>query len=136
MLTDVPIGFWTNASVLDLFGGRAAAPAARKLVGLGMLTAVPTALAGMADLAEADERSRVIGSVHAAANLVGLACYAASYQARRRSRRVRGALWAGAGAGVATVGGYLGGHLAQVRGLGDLHDRARRAPVPATPCNS
>src|SRR4051794_614954 len=49
LLTDVPIGTWTSATVLDLVGGRAAQPAARRLVGIGILAAVPTAITGWAE---------------------------------------------------------------------------------------
>src|SRR3954466_9333095 len=49
VLTDLPIGFWTSAVVLDLFGGRSRRRAAQTLVGLGVLSAVPTALTGVAD---------------------------------------------------------------------------------------
>src|SRR5947209_6330335 len=48
-LTDVPIGFWTSAVVLDLLGGAQARPAARRLVGLGVLSAIPTAVTGWAE---------------------------------------------------------------------------------------
>ena len=39
VLTDLPIGLWTSATVLDLVGGRSARPAATRLVGLGLLAA-------------------------------------------------------------------------------------------------
>ena len=42
VLTDVVIGFWTSANVLDLVGGTTSRTAARRLVGLGVLSAVPT----------------------------------------------------------------------------------------------
>src|SRR5690349_20886357 len=43
-LTDVLVGLWTSAAVLDLVGGARSAPAAQRLVGLGVLAVVPTAL--------------------------------------------------------------------------------------------
>src|SRR5438552_15566657 len=46
VLTDLPIGAWTSALFLDAFGMCRAADSA---VGLGILSAIPTALAGMAD---------------------------------------------------------------------------------------
>src|SRR5258706_7360815 len=49
MLTDLPIGFWTSAWVLDLLGRERDRDAARKLVGAGVLCAVPAALTGAAD---------------------------------------------------------------------------------------
>lgn len=117
-LTDVPIGSWTSASVLDLAGGPAARPAARRLVGLGVLAAVPTALTGLAELEHADGRARRVGAVHAAGNGVALVLYAASWLARRREHHARGAVLALAGATVASASGYLGGHLAIARNVG------------------
>ena len=52
ILTDLPIGSWTSAFVLDLVGGRRSRKAAQSLVGLGVLAAVPTALTGLADWAD------------------------------------------------------------------------------------
>src|SRR5580704_12933319 len=46
MLSDLPIGFWTSSLVLDLVPGHKYDDAARALIGLGILSAVPTALAG------------------------------------------------------------------------------------------
>lgn len=117
-LTDVPIGAWTSASVLDLAGGRAARPAARRLVGLGVLAAVPTALTGLAELGHADERARRVGALHAAGNGAALALYAASWLVRRREQHLAGAVLALAGAGAASASGYLGGHLAIARKVG------------------
>jgi len=118
MLTDLPIGFWTSAFTLDLLGGRGAQRAATQLVGWGVLTAVPTALSGAADWGDTTGRPRRVGLVHAAANTTALACYTASWIARRRGRHWRGVAFGLAGATAATVGGYLGGHLLQSLGVG------------------
>src|SRR6187431_787488 len=48
-LTDVPLGMWTAASTLDIIGGRASRTAARRLTGLGILAALPTAASGLSD---------------------------------------------------------------------------------------
>lgn len=118
MLTDVTIGAWTSAFVLDLAGGRRARPAADRLVAVGVLSALPTAAAGLADWSELGDREARVGVVHAAANWMAIGCYAMSWAARRRDRRVAGVLWGLVGAGVASVGGYLGGHLSYKRGAG------------------
>ena len=55
VLTDLPIGFWTSAVVLDLVGGRDARPAADALVGIGVAAALPTAATGLADWSDLDE---------------------------------------------------------------------------------
>lgn len=110
VLTDLPIGFWTSAMVLDLAGGRRAAPAARALVGCGVLSAVPTAAAGAVDWRDMDGTPRRVATVHAGVNAAALALYAWSWAARRH-HRVLGIALGVAGATVATVGGYLGGEL-------------------------
>jgi uncharacterized membrane protein len=111
-LSDLPIGFWTSAFVVDLVGGRRAQPAADLMVGLGVLTAIPTMAAGVADWSDMDPSRQRSGVVHAAMNLVATALYTKSFIHRRRGRRLMGIAWALAGAAAATMGGYLGGHLA------------------------
>jgi nitrite reductase/ring-hydroxylating ferredoxin subunit len=118
MLTDVPIGCWTSAFVLDVVGGRAARPAAQRLVGLGILTAVPTAVTGASDWSDTYGETTRLGAVHAASNTVALTCYGASWLARRRGHHVGGVALGLLGAGAATVGGYLGGHLVSALGVG------------------
>src|SRR5690349_11980077 len=90
-LTDLPIG--TSAAVLDVFGGRAARPAARRLIATGILAAVPTAASGLNDWADTTPASapvRRVGAVHAVANVTALALYAASFAARSSGRHGRG----------------------------------------------
>ncbi len=128
-LTDLPIGFWTSAFVLDLFGGRRAQPAADALVGIGVATALPTAAAGLADWSELDDPERRIGLVHAASNVAATALYATSFVARRRGHRGVGVALGLAAASAATIGGYLGGHLTFRRAVGVNHAEA----APAAP---
>ncbi len=111
-LTDLPIGFWTSAWVLDVVGGRRSSRAATALVGLGVVTAAPAAAAGLADWGALPREAQRVGVVHAASNLAATTLYAASFTARCRGRRGRGIVLGMVGAGVATLGGYLGGHLA------------------------
>ena len=127
LLTDLPIGFWTSAFTLDLIGGRRSRSAADLLVGLGVMSALPTAAAGVADWSELNRPERRSGLVHAAANLAATALYGLSYLARRRGRRGTGVMLAMAGASAATVGGFLGGHLSFRRGSGV--NRAADAPA-------
>lgn len=118
LVTDLPIGSWTSAMVLDLVGGRSARPAARRLVALGLLTTPLAALTGAAEWADADEGSQRLGLVHAAGNVAAALLYLRSYRLRRRDRHLRGVAYGLAGGAVATFSGYLGGHLAFRRGLG------------------
>ncbi len=118
LLTDVPIGAWASSLVLDLFGGNQTRRAARMLVGVGLVSAVPTAAAGLSDFSDTSGVERRVGAVHATFNSVALGLYAASWLARRRGRHSTGVAL-GLGGGLAVVGGgFLGGHLAYGRGLG------------------
>jgi uncharacterized membrane protein len=114
-LTDFPLGCWTSASLLDLVGGRAARPAATRLVALGLLGAPVAAAAGLADWEpidpERERRARRVGATHAAANVAATVCYLVSWRARRRNRHALGVTTALAGAAITLYSGYLGGEL-------------------------
>lgn len=112
MLTDLPIGFWTSAWVLDLVGDERTDPVADAFIALGILTVVPTALTGWADWVLLPPHKRRAGLVHAASNALATGLYGASLAARRSGDRIRGRRLAHLGAAVATFGGFLGGHLA------------------------
>jgi uncharacterized membrane protein len=127
-LTDLPIGFWTSSFLLDLLVLRRFAAASRALVGAGVLSAVPTIVAGVADVATLEPRKRRVAVVHAGANAMATSMYAASWSLRRR-HHAAGVTIGLAAAAVATVGGYLGGWLA----FGAANPRERstaRSQVP------
>jgi uncharacterized membrane protein len=110
VLTDLPIGFWTSAMVLDVVGGAGAAKSARSMVGWGVVSAVPTAAAGAVDWRDTRDGDRRIGLVHAALNVAAIGCYVGSWFARRRNRG-RGIALGFAGATAATAAAFFGGEL-------------------------
>jgi hypothetical protein len=112
MLTDLPIGFWTSAWVLDIARRPGTEAAADALLGLGVVSAVPTVAAGWTDWRSLGRSDRRVGVVHAASNAVATGLFAWSWVARRRGNRSLGVALCHAGAATATVGGFLGGHLA------------------------
>ena len=121
LLTDLPIGTWTSAVLLDWFGGARSEAAADRLIGLGIAFALPTSATGMTEWADAEPASaevRRVGAVHAATNVGAMALFGASLAARRRGSRSAGRMLALLGAGVLTVSGHLGGHLAYAKGVG------------------
>jgi nitrite reductase/ring-hydroxylating ferredoxin subunit/uncharacterized membrane protein len=121
LLTDLPIGTWTSAVLLDWLGGRAARPAADRLIELGIVTALPAALTGMTDWADSEKASPAVrrgGLVHAASNVTALGLFGASLALRRRRRRGSGRLFALAGSAALGAGGFLGGHLSYAEGVG------------------
>ncbi|MDQ2835980.1 MAG: Rieske 2Fe-2S domain-containing protein [Actinomycetota bacterium] len=118
MLVSVPIGAFVAASGLDLLAGEQAGPAAERLIGIGILSALPTAITGASDWSYTTGAERRVGIVHAIANWVAIAGYTASWQARRSGRRRRGVLLAAGSAAVLSLAGWLGGHLVYARGVG------------------
>src|SRR5207247_10262140 len=84
VLTDVVVGAWTSSFLLDLVPGRRTRKASDRLVDIGILAAVPTALAGLSDWADTWGRTRRVGLVHASANVVALYPYLGSSPARNR----------------------------------------------------
>jgi uncharacterized membrane protein len=121
LMTDLPIGFWTSALVLDLAGGSSSRAAATRLVGLGVLTARPTAVTGWAEWATTGQREQRVGVVHASSNVVALVLFTASWRARRRGSFKRGRSLAMGAASVLGFGGYLGGHLVSARKVSSRH---------------
>jgi hypothetical protein len=118
LLTDFTAGPWMAASFLDLFGPRGSAPAARRLVGFGLLAAVPTWLSGVTDWRETDARERRLGLLHAATSSTATLLYACSYVARRRGRQRPGVVLGLAGGVVEMLDGYIGGELSLVGKVG------------------
>lgn len=121
VMTDLPIGAWTSATMLDLVGGKSSRPAAQKLVGIGLAAAAPTAMTGWIDWADTEpgnDTVRRLGMVHAVANVSAALMYGLSLAARRRGAHKTGVLFGLAGAGAMGAGGWLGGDLVFARGVG------------------
>lgn len=121
LLTDLTLGCWMSASVLDLAGGTQARGAATLLAGAGVAMAGPTALAGTGDWAGMSGTERRIGAVHALGTDIATFLFVGSFIARVRGRNPAGTRLGLAGNLVVAGAGFLGGHLALNRGT------ARRA---------
>ena len=136
ILTDVVIGSFTSATILDLVGGRGSQDAARKLVGIGLASYGPTALTGVTDYADSELGSaavRRVGLLHAATNGAAATLYTLSWRARRKGNQGRGVLFGLAGAGALTAGGFLGGHLSYAQGIGVNQTVFDEGPTEWTP---
>src|ERR671915_1300363 len=121
LLTDVVIGSFISATLLDLLGGDDTGRASERLIEVGLATSAPTVASGLTDWAFTvlgDRRVRPVGLAHASANLTAATLYAASLAARRRGAPGRGKLLGLAGGAVLSVGAFLGGHLSFTRGVG------------------
>jgi hypothetical protein len=68
LLTDVVIGSFISATLLDLLGGDDTGRASERLIEVGLVTAAPTVASGLNDWAMTvygDRRTRPVGLVHA-----------------------------------------------------------------------
>ena len=121
LLTDVVIGTWTSALLLDAVGGQGSDRAARRLIGIGVAAYPVTAVTGLTDWADAepaDDRVRRIGLIHATTNAAALMLQLASLRKRRAGSRGAGVALSAASAGLLSAGGYLGAHMSYVHGIG------------------
>ena len=117
-LVAIPVGSWSAATYLDLVGGKRHRRAARRLVGMGNLAALPTAITGANDWAYTQGAERRVGFVHALLNDAALTLFISSWWARRRGRPLEGIALSLAGSGVMAAAAWLGGHLAYALGVG------------------
>lgn len=125
-LAQLAVGCFAGAAVLDATGERDGA--ATRLIRWGVLSSVPTAVAGLADYADGHEEQQRVGVVHATANTTALACYLASLGLRAKGRHAAGVAMGLAGFALAGAGAALGGDLAFRHASGANH----AAEVPHT----
>jgi nitrite reductase/ring-hydroxylating ferredoxin subunit/uncharacterized membrane protein len=114
-LTDVPIGAWFTSFLFDLIGEERGADAS---LTLGVIAAIPTAAAGLADWHDQANEPRRTGLVHALLNSAALVCFLCSIIARRSGHRATGIALSTGGLTFATSGAYLGGELVYSQGTG------------------
>ncbi|HEY8490737.1 MAG TPA: Rieske 2Fe-2S domain-containing protein [Dehalococcoidia bacterium] len=108
VLTDVPVGAWTAALLLDAAGARRGADVA---VGAGIVGAAAAAPAGVADWSYTRGGTRRLGVAHALLNTVALGLYSLSLVRRLQGRRGSGVAFSLAGYAVVLASAYLGGEL-------------------------
>ena len=134
-LVTVPIGAFTSAVVLDLTGQEQSA--ARTLVGLGLLSSVPAALAGLTDWSDTRGAERRVGLAHLALNVAGLGVIAGSWLSRRKNPGTgvfdsHGPWLTLTGFGLVGASAWLGGHLAYAMGVGVDTTAFQRPPTDWT----
>ncbi|WP_213450238.1 Rieske 2Fe-2S domain-containing protein [Rhizomonospora bruguierae] len=136
-MVQAPVGAWMATAVLDAlpdrrFPGRMSGMerAATALTGFGVATAVPSAVAGWTDFSTLSREQQRVGLVHAVSNLIAVGLYTGSFVARLAGRRRAGKALAYAGMGIASLGAYLGGHMAYGLGAGVNHSIADLRHLP------
>jgi nitrite reductase/ring-hydroxylating ferredoxin subunit/uncharacterized membrane protein len=141
-LTDVPIGAWTAAIVMDAMsdvsGRDGFSRGADTAVAIGLVGAVAAAAAGITDWQATDGRARKTGFVHGMLNLGGAALFTASLAARKSGSRSAGRGLATLGYLVAMGSAYLGGKLVYSEQIGVDHTIGQQFPkdyVPVLPEN-
>jgi nitrite reductase/ring-hydroxylating ferredoxin subunit/uncharacterized membrane protein len=118
-ITDVPIGAFFVALVLDFSGQRSAATAA---IGVGIVFMLLAALAGYADYIDLDGKQRRFGTVHSSLMLVALVLYLVSFVMRLGAVPSPAEVWLSLlGFIIVITGAYVGGEL--VFNLGAQVDR-------------
>ncbi len=114
-LTDVPLGAWVSAALLDLVGAEDAADAAYTV---GVLAVPPTAWSGAADWDDLAGEQRRTGLLHAMLNVSGTTLIVSSLVARRTHHRGLGVLLSTAGLSCTAAAAWLGGRLVYSLGTG------------------
>lgn len=128
LLTDVPIGTWLSATILDLVGGEESREASERLIAVGLLASLPTAAAGLSDWSDTMGGERRVGVIHAAYNTASLLLFGASLAARRRGKHGLGVALSLVATGANSLGAYLGGHLSLAQGVGVDHTAFEEGP--------
>ncbi len=124
LLTDIPLGSWTVAALLDLLSlGKEKsrlAPGTDAAIGIGIVGAFGAAAAGIADWSDTDSKQRRLGFIHMLLNSGALTAYIASWLLRRmggQGRRYLAVLISSSGFAAVNFSAYLGGELVFKHGL-------------------
>jgi nitrite reductase/ring-hydroxylating ferredoxin subunit/uncharacterized membrane protein len=115
VVTDIPVGAWTTALVLDLAcisgAKRGFRDAADTAVGVGLAGSALSAISGLADWKDIKGKDRRAGLVHATLNTLVAGLYTGSLIARRNRARGLGQALGVAGWSLMLVSAWIGGEL-------------------------
>lgn len=124
-ITDIPLGAWTAAAVLDVYeistGDDSLADGADLAVSVGLLGAAGAALTGLNDWNYTSDKPKKVGALHALTNLAATGCYLGSWWQRRHGCREAGLTMGFTGYALSLAGAYLGGHLVFKERIGVNH---------------
>ena len=88
LLTDVPLGAWSTATIFDLYelstGDETFSPGADAAVGIGLIGAGAAAVPGLNDWQFTNDKPKRVGALHAILNIGATLCYLGSWFQRRK----------------------------------------------------
>jgi nitrite reductase/ring-hydroxylating ferredoxin subunit/uncharacterized membrane protein len=120
-LSDLPVGLWTGAMVLDVADRSRPAQrrtdAAAVLSAAGIVAAGATALTGLSDWTVSNDEDRRIGLFHGLLNALALGLQGASLGSRLAGYRGPARALGASSLTVTAAAAYLGGHLVFTRGV-------------------
>jgi nitrite reductase/ring-hydroxylating ferredoxin subunit/uncharacterized membrane protein len=118
-LVRLPLGCWTSAVLLEAFPRTERASGL--LIAAGIAGTAPAAATGLADWSALHRDQQRVGLVHALCQTSAATLFLGSLAARAAGRAGYGRLLSASGLAMATIGSYLGGHLALRLGAGTSH---------------
>ncbi len=133
-LTDVPLGAWTAAVVLDAADSVSRRPdgwrqAAQLAVGIGVLGGVGAALTGLTDWQHTHDEGRRSGLVHGLLNSAALGLNTLSWRQRRNGRHTGARHTSALGYCLVLASSYLGGNLVFGHRIGVDHSQQASGPT-------
>jgi nitrite reductase/ring-hydroxylating ferredoxin subunit/uncharacterized membrane protein len=135
-VTDIPVGAWTAALVLDALaanGRDELSPGADVAIGVGLAGALAAISTGLADWKELDTKPLRVGLIHGMLNFSATALYATSLALRKNGAREAGRNTAFAAYGLVILAGYLGGDLVYRDQIGVSHANPVWTPLKWAP---
>ncbi len=132
VLTDIPLGAWTAATVLDVremvTGDRRLAPGTDAVIGIGLVGAAGAAITSLNDWQHTDRTARRVGVVHGVLNTSVASLFLSSWLLRRQGKRRPAQALSMTGWCMAVAAAYLGGKLVYDERVGV--DHAPRQGLP------
>lgn len=114
-LTDITVGSWTLGVLFDVLSRVMRSSrfrhTANQLTLLGTLSAIPTAITGVADFSAIKKDAAGYGAAHGILNGIAFFCFARSSYARIRNNHSTGLLFSVIGLVFAVGGSWLGGDM-------------------------